>query len=139
MSEAITNSGTEGTAPPARAFFIAGDGTHLPDHLVCSGAIPAELGGRACPNAEQGRIPVPIQLDSASERYSADKGAHGDLCPPCAWQQLGPLSHWQGHGGLDAAESLRPLRLFKCARGFWLVVPGLRDDSPQRLTNEAGA
>ena len=71
-------------------------------------------------------------LDQSDASYSIVKGQPGDLCPPCAKQQLGSLGHWQGHGGAHFPAELLPLRLFKCCMWLWLVVPGLRDDEPQQ-------
>ncbi len=71
-------------------------------------------------------------LDQSDASYSIAKGQPGDLCPPCAKQQLGSLGHWQGHGGAHFPAELLPLRLFKCCMWLWLVVPGLRDDEPQQ-------
>ena len=110
-----------------KALFLGPDGVLLPDDLVCSGQLVADLDGRPCPYAVAGRIRDPEPLDAQAAEYSVDKGAHGDLCPPCAKQKLGSLAHWQGHGGQQFPEHLLPLRLFKCRQWLWLVVPGLRD------------
>lgn len=75
-------------------------------------------------------MPVPQPLDPAAPTYTIDKGQPGDLCPPCAKQQLAHLGHWQGHGGQQFPDDLLPLRLFKCRMWLWLVVPGLTDDQP---------
>jgi hypothetical protein len=37
-------------------------------------------------------------------------------------------------GGQRFPAELLPLRLFKCRQWLWLVVPGLRNDAPTRLT-----
>jgi hypothetical protein len=116
-----------------RALFPGPDGTFYPDSLICSGMLPAELEGKPCPYAEHGRFPQPRPLVISDSSYSIDKGAPGDLCPPCAKQQLGSLGHWQGQGGLRIPAELSPLRLFKCRMWLWVVVPGLRDDAPQHL------
>ncbi len=119
-----------------KALFLASDGTIYPDTLICSGIMSAELGG-ACPYSQAGRFPDPIPLDSEDPNHSLDKGNPGDLCPPCAKQQLSSLNHWQGHGGQSFPEDLLPLRLFKCQRWLWLVVPGLHDAEPTKLTHSA--
>jgi hypothetical protein len=115
-----------------KALFPTPDGNIYPDNLVCSGAIPAELNGQPCPYSQQGRMPDPVPLDPNNPTYSADKGKPGDLCPPCALQQIGDLGHWQGYCGQHYPEHLLQLRLFKCRQGFWLVVPGLRDKEPTK-------
>jgi len=113
----------------ARALFLGQDGTIMPDTLICSGML-ADFDGQPCPHAQHGRMPVPQPLDPAAPTYTIDKGKPGDLCPPCAKQQLAHLGHWQGHGGQQFPADLLPLRLFKCRMWLWLVVPGLRDDQP---------
>ena len=113
-----------------KALFLGPDGVVLPDDLVCSGQLVADLGGRPCPHAVAGRIPDLEPLDGQAPTYSVDKGVPGDLCPPCAKQKLGSLAHWQGHGGQQFPEYLLPLRLFKCRMWLWLVVPGLREAAP---------
>lgn len=118
-----------------KAIFLSPDGNVYPDTLICSGVIPPELGGKPCPYAQAGRIPDIVPLDPAAANYTIDKGQPGDLCPPCAKQQLASLGHWQGHGKQQFAEELLPLRLFKCRQWFWLVVPGLRDTRPTTLSN----
>lgn len=117
----------------AKALFLGPDGVVLPDNLVCSGQLVADLDGRPCPYAVEGRIPDPQPLDAQAPTYSVDKGAPGDLCPPCAKQSLGSLAHWQDHGGQQFPEHLLPLRLFKCRQWLWLVVPRLRDAAPAVL------
>ena len=109
-----------------KALFLSADGTLYPDTLICSGSKP-------CPYARDGGMPDPTPLDPNGPAYSVDKGQPGDLCPPCAKQQLSSLAHWQGHGGQHFAAALLPLRLFKCRRWFWLVVPGLEDAAPTVL------
>ncbi len=116
-----------------KAFFLSPDGNIYPDTLICSGIIPAELGGRPCPYSQAGHIPDTVPLDAASTNYSLDKGHPGDLCPPCVKCQLAHLGHWQGHHGQNFPHELWPLRLFKCYQWFWLVVPGLHDADPTRL------
>lgn len=113
------------------ALFPLPDGSIYPDALICSGVLPAELGGNPCPFSDNGRFLLPEPLDPNKSGYSIDKGKSGDLCPPCAKQQLGSLGHWQGHGGTQFPVDLLSLRLFKCRMWLWLVVPGLRDDAPQ--------
>lgn len=116
------------------AIFIGTDGTH-PSDLICSGILPTELGGKPCPYSQNGCMPSPAPLDEGAVNYSIDKGKPGDLCPPCAKQNLAHLGHWQGHGGQTFPEELLPLRLFKCRMGMWLVVPGLHDTEPTKLVN----
>lgn len=123
----------------AKALFLCFDGVILPDDLVCSGQLVADLGGQPCPYAVDGRIPDPKPLDAQAQTYSIDKGAPGDLCPPCAKQKLGSLEHWQGHGRQQFPEHLLPLRLFKCRMWLWLVVPGLREDAPTAIDLEGPA
>jgi hypothetical protein len=119
-------------APP-RALFFAPDGQIYPDSLICSGSISAELQGKPCPYSQQGRLPNPTPLNENDPDYSPDKGNSGDLCPPCAKQQLAHLGHWQGHGQLTFPEELLPLRLFRCRMWLWLVVPGLYDAEPTTI------
>ncbi len=116
----------------ARALFISRDGGIYPDDLICSGVLPAELGGRPCPYAQAGRMPEPVPLSPDDPAYTVDKGQPGDLCPPCAKQQLAHLGHWLRNGARIPKELL-PLRLFKCRQWFWLVVPGLHDAEPTKL------
>jgi hypothetical protein len=118
----------------AKALFISPDGNIFPDTMICSGLIPDQLGGQPCPFSNQGRLPDLIALQADDPAYTADKGAPGDLCPPCAKQQIGPLEHWEWHRGQRFPAELLPLRLFKCHQWFWLVIPGLRNDAPTRLT-----
>jgi hypothetical protein len=110
-----------------RALFIGADGQIYPDNLMCSGIIPADLSGKPCPFSDQGRMPHPQPLSEKEPSYSPDKGKPGDLCPPCAKQQLGSLEHWQGHNNQSFPPDLLKLRLFKCRQWFWLVVPGIKD------------
>lgn len=121
------------TASP-KAFFLSPDGQIYPDTLICSGTISAELNGKPCPYAQNGRLPEPIPLEETDLSYSPDKGRPGDLCPPCAKQQLASLGHWQGHGQQTFPEELLTLRLFKCRMWLWLVVPGLHDAEPTKLS-----
>ena len=76
---------------------------------------------------------LPQPLDPADPTYTIDKGNPGNLCPPCAKQQLADFGHWQGYGEQQFPAQLLPLRLFKCRQWFWLVVPGLRHDQPTVL------
>ncbi len=64
------------------------------------------------------------------------RGQPGDLCPPCAKQNLSSLGHWQGHGGQTYPEALLPLRLFKCRQWLWLVIPGLYEADPTQIALE---
>lgn len=118
-----------------RALFLSPDGNIYPDSLVCSGIIPQELNGQPCPYSICGRIPQPVSLRQSQETYSIDKGQPGDLCPPCAKQQLASLGHWQNVKE-NFPEYLFPLRLFKCRQWFWFVVPGLKDSNPTEITND---
>lgn len=116
-----------------KALFISPDGNIYPDTMICSGIIPADLGGQPCPFSQNGRLPTPVPLSNNGNIFSIDKGSPGDYCPPCAKHQLGSLNHWQGHRGQNFPEELLPLRLFKCRQWFWLVIPGLRDDKPTEI------
>ncbi len=116
-----------------KALFLSPDGKIYPDTLICSGMISAELNGKPCPYSQNGCLPDPVPLDETDPNYSLDKGKPGDLCPPCAKQQLANLGHWQGHGQQTFPEELLPLRLFKCRMWLWLVVPGLYDAEPTKL------
>ncbi len=117
-----------------KALFLSPDGNIYPDTMICSGMIPAELGGQPCPFSQNGRLPDPIALSNNNGSiYTIDKGHPGDFCPPCAKQQLGSLAHWQGHRGQTFPEELLSLRLFKCRQWLWLVIPGLRDDRPTEI------
>ncbi len=118
----------------AKALFLSPDGNIYPDTLVCSGITSPELGGKPCPFSQAGRVPDPIPLDAGAISYSVDKGQPGDLCPPCIKQQLAHLGHWQGHGEQQFPQELLSLRLFKCRQWFWLVVLGLHDAEPTRLS-----
>lgn len=121
---------------PPKALFLSPDGKIYPDTLVCSGMISAELNGKPCPYAQNGRLPDLVPLDENDPGYSLDKGQPGDLCPPCAKQQLANLGNWQGHGQQVFPEELLPLRLFKCRMWLWLVVPGLHDTEPTKLITD---
>ena len=123
-----------------KALFLSPDGSIYPDSLICSGVIPAELGGQPCPFSQNGCLPDLVPLDPTDPTYTIDKGQPGDLCPPCAKQQLGHLGHWQGHGSQQFPAELLPLRLFKCRMWLWLVVPGLYHNEPTTLSlNGQGA
>lgn len=122
-----------GVNTPPKALFLSPDGKIYPDTLICSGLLSAELNGKPCPYSQNGRLPDPIPLDATHLNYSPDKGKPGDLCPPCAKQQLAHLGHWQGHGRQTFPEELLPLRLFKCRMWLWLVIPGLHDAEPTTL------
>jgi hypothetical protein len=119
----------------AKALFLSPDGNIYPDTFICSGVIPPELGGKPCPYACDGGIPDAIPLNPDDATYTPDKGQPGDLCPPCVKQQLSNLGHWQGHSGQTFPEELLALRLFKCRQWFWLVVPGLQDQTPDRIAS----
>jgi hypothetical protein len=102
-----------------KALFLISGQEIIPDFLFCQQAD----NGKPCPHAAEGSL-EPIAL---TEKDSPDKGNPGDLCPPCAKQQLANLGHWQGHGQQTFPEELLPLRLFKCRMWFWFVIPGLYD------------
>lgn len=99
------------------------------------GAVPSELNGQLCEYSNNGRIPDPEPLDKKSQNYSIDKGKPGDLCPPCVLQQLSSLEHWQSYKGKVYPKELLSLRVFKCRKGFWLVIPGLIDVKPTVIKN----
>jgi hypothetical protein len=101
--------------------------------IVWSGKLLLDTAGETCPFSRNGHLPEPESLDENSPTYSQDKGKHGDLCPPCAKQQLGSLGHWEGHRGQSFPEDLRPLRLFKCNKWLWLVVLGLKHNNPTQI------
>lgn len=125
-----------GVNPPAKAFFLSPDGKIYPDTLICSGMLSTELNGKPCPYAQNGRLLDPVALNESDSGCSLDKGKPGDLCPPCAKQQLAHLGHWQGHGQQTFPEELLPLRLFKCRMWLWLVIPGLYDAEPTKLKTD---
>ena len=125
------------TAAP-KALFLSPNGEVLPDHLICSGLLPAEFGGKPCSYSTGGSFPGIKPLVITAPGYSIDKGKVGDLCPACAISQLAHVGHWQGHGGVNYPDELSPLRLFKCRAGFWLVVPGLCDDTASTINLDAG-
>lgn len=145
MGKIVVELETKGDVPmndydnSPKALFILPDGNVYPDTMICCGTLPAELGGKPCPYSRAGRAPDPLPLDPDAPNYSIDKGQPGDLCPPCAKQQLAHLGHWQGHGGKHYPEALLPLRLFKCYQWFWLVVPGLYDAEPARITLDSAS
>jgi hypothetical protein len=122
-----------GVTPLPKALFLLSEGKIYPDTLICSGMVSAELNGKPCPYSQDGRLPDPVLLDATSSHYSPDKGKPGDLCPPCAKQQLANLGHWQGHSQQPFPEELLPLRLFKCRMWLWLVIPGLYDTDPTKI------
>jgi hypothetical protein len=123
-------------ATGAKALFIAPNGNIYPDSLICSGILPAQLQGKPCPFSQDAHLPTPLPLNENDPHYSIDQGRAGELCPPCARQQLSSLGHWQGHGGQTFADELLPLRLFKCHQWLWLVVPGLYHDDPTIIKEE---
>lgn len=118
----------------SKALFLSPDGNIYSDTMICSGVLPAELGGKPCPFSQAGRFPDLLPLNFNDPNYTADKGQPSDLCPPCAKQQLANLGHWQGHGKQQFPQELLSLRLFKCRQWFWLVVPGLHDAEPTKLS-----
>lgn len=90
---------------------------------------------RGCEHSAFMRMPAPLPLDAAAPNYSIDKGQPGDLCPPCCEASMGDLAHWASPPQVryEVPTNLLPLRLFKCRKGMWLVVPGLYDSDPQVL------
>ncbi len=117
-----------------KAVFLSPDGNVYPDTLICSGILPAELKGKPCPYSQAGRFPELLPLNPDDPNYSIDKGQPGDLCPPCAKQNLASVRDWQGHDGKQKfPQELLSLRLFKCRMWFWLVVLGLHDAEPTGL------
>jgi hypothetical protein len=117
----------------ARALFLAADGQVYPDVLICSGVLPEQLHGKPCPFAENGRVPTPRPLNPDAPGYVPEQGHPGDLCPPCACENWGSLSQWQGENELAYPQALGPLRLFKCRQNLWLVVPGLYEATPSQF------
>jgi hypothetical protein len=117
------------------ALFVSPDGKIYPDSLICSGKLFDDLEGKPCPYSDLGRLPKPLPLDRADANYSLDKGNPGDLCPPCAKQQLANLGHWQRGDRQALPVELLPLRLFKCRMWLWLVIPGLYDVKPSEMSN----
>lgn len=49
--------------------------------------------------------------------------------PICGSQCLAHLGHWQGHDKKPYPEELLDHKLFKCRKGIWLVVPGVKECS----------
>ena len=120
-----------------RALFLSNDGSLYSDTLICSGLLPAKLGGKPCPHARNKQMPDPQQLQRDDPGYDARRGEPGDLCPPCALLHIGPLSNWEGHDRYFLPEELLPLRLFFCKQEFWFVVAGLNDDKPKQIVNDS--
>ncbi len=116
-----------------RALFISADGMLYSDSLICSGLLPAKLGGKPCPFAQDKHMPKPRPLDPADLEYDPARGKPGELCPPCAVLHAGALDDWEEHERLHLPEEVLPLRLFQCRQAFWLIMPGLYNDEPTRL------
>jgi hypothetical protein len=124
------------------ALFVLPDGKIYPDSLI-SGTLFDDLEGKPCPHSDRGRLPEPLPLvgeaspskNRADANYNLDKGNPGDLCPPCAKQQLTNLGHWQGRDRQTLPAALLPLRLFKCRKWLWLVIPGLYDAKPSEMSS----
>ena len=116
------------------ALFLSPDGNIYPDTLICNGLVPSELDGKPCPYSQAGRFTQSVPLNPLDPTYTQDKGQPGNLCPTCVLQQLGNLGHWQGDNKQTYPEELLPLRLFKCRTWFWLVVLGLYDADPTKLS-----
>lgn len=121
---------------PPKALFLSPDGKIYPDTLVCSGMISAELNGKPCPYAQNGRLTDLVPLDENDPSYTPDKGKPGDLCPPCVKQQLAIWGTGRGMVNRLYLEELLPLRLFKCRMWLWLVIPGLHDAEPTKLITD---
>ena len=121
-----------------RALFLSTDGSLYSDTLICSGLLPAKLGGKPCPFAQNKQMPDPQPLRTEDVDYHPRKGKNGDLCPPCATLNVGALETWDGHVRYFLSEELLPLRLFQCKQEFWLVVSGLYDDAPTQLFTDEG-
>ena len=122
----------------ARAFFLPKMAAFILTIRSALVTFHAELDGKPCPFAVDGRMPLVARLTADHPRYTVDKGRPGDFCPPCAKQQLGYLGHWQGYRGLAFPAELLGLRLFRCRLLFWLVVPGLYDHTPDRVEEGRG-
>ena len=110
-----------------RALFLFPEGMFLRDDLVCSGLFPSHLDGTPCPFADEGRMPKPQPLDEVKVSMHPKLGCVGDLVPPCAIEQLGPLQAWRRGEGVRYPSDLGPLRLYKCRQMFLLIVPGLTE------------
>lgn len=121
-----------------RALFLSAAGQVLADDRVCSGLEAPALGGRPCPHAEGGRMPSLQPIDAGSARRWPERGRAGDLAPPCAAVQLGSLAGWLGARTGGHPDHLLGLRLFRCRQWFLMVVPGLHDGAPDRLTGPGG-
>lgn len=116
-----------------RALFLSNDGSLYSDTLICSGLLPAKLGGKPCPFAQAKQMPDPQVLNREDPDYASGKGKPGDLCPPCAVMHVGALGEWEGHERYFLPEELLPLRLFLCKQEFWFVVMGLNDDEATHI------
>jgi hypothetical protein len=121
-----------------RALFLSQQGMIFSDEYVCSGELPSRLGGQPCLFSDNGRIPSPCPLDEIKAKMQPKLGRIGDLAPPCAIEQLGGLEAWMGAHDVHCPDVMKPLRLFKCRQMFLLVVPGLKDSSPQEMGGNAG-
>ncbi len=119
-----------------QALFFSNDGSLYSDSLICSGLLPAKLGGKPCPFAVSKQMPSPQPLSDEDADYDARKGNPGDLAPPCALLHVGPVSHWEGHDRYFLPEEILPLRLFFCRQEFWFVVNGLANDEPTRIQRD---
>ena len=115
-----------------RALFYSGPGQPLlPDHLVCSGALPSTLNGKPCPYSIAGRIPDPVVVGPRRPEL----GEVGDQAPPCAVRHFGSLADWLGPKASGFIPEVLRLRLFECRQKFLLVVPGIRNE--RGVTDEA--
>jgi hypothetical protein len=121
-----------------RALFLSPQGKIFSDRFVCSGDLPSSLGGQPCLFSDNGRIPSPRPLDELMTKMHPTLGRVGDLAPPCVIEQLGTVEAWMEAHNVHYPDVIKPLRLFKCRQMFLLVVPGLKDISPQEIGGNAG-
>jgi hypothetical protein len=78
-------------------------------------------------------MPSPVRIDEVAQRRAPGLGEVGDWAPPCCLEQLGPVKEWRLARRFSIPESFKDFRLFKCRQMFFLVVPGLMDDSARSL------
>jgi hypothetical protein len=121
-----------------RALFLSQQGMIFSDRSICSGDLPSRLGGQPCLFSDNGRMPYPRPLDEIKAEMYPKLGHFGDFAPPCAIEQLGTVEAWMEAHNIRYPDVVKPLRLFKCRQMFLLVVPGLKDISPQEIGENAG-